>query len=149
MAEQHILEKHKGIRPISDDATTIAIAEELMQMPEKDMEQHFAGHEYAGAVFLYESKTHPDKVLELVMGTVGNDHISTLFEPHPAMGNRQAWLDVRTELIRACEKIFSAPEGKLAIKDASRGRHVLLSEFSTAQLIDLIADSERRIEVPA
>jgi hypothetical protein len=147
MEQINILEKYKSLRPISDDKATQEIAEELMQLPDAEMEKYFAGNEYCGAVFIYESRKHPNKVLELVMGTVANDHISTLFEPHPALGNRQAWLDVRKELIRACEKVFSAPEGQLAIKDPARGRHVLTSEFSTAQLLDLIEDSERLVEV--
>jgi hypothetical protein len=32
--------------------------------------------------------------------------------------------------------------------DHSRGRHVLLNELSTAQLIDILNDSERRIQLP-
>lgn len=145
---RNLLNKYKDLQPISDDKTTQAIAEELMGLPDKEMEKFFAGNERAGAVFLYESPNHKGKVLELVMGMLKDDHISTLFVPHPKMGTRQSWLDLRVELIEGVEKVFNAPKGLCAIMDHSRARHVALPEFSTAQLYDLIADSERLIELP-
>lgn len=143
-----VINKYASIKTVTNDKLVEEITEELRKLPETEMKEYFAGTERTGAVFLYESKKSPGNVVEVVQGLNANDRISTLFVGHPLMGTKQTWLDARAEMMRAAESVFGAPEGCLALMDHARGRHVMLQEMSTAQIYDLVVDSERRVELP-
>lgn len=145
-----LAKKYEAIfQTVNNDALAIKLGEELAALPEKDFKEAAIEDTHAGRCVFYGDDAGT-VVLELVGGTVRADSIVALYQPNPIFSNRGRYVEARKELMAECAKVLGAPgnQDRLAVMDNSRDRHVLLNELSTAQLIDILNDSERRIQLP-
>lgn len=145
-----IAQKYEAIfKTVNNDSLAIKLGEELAALPEKDFKDAAIQDTHTGRCVFYGDDAGT-VVLELVGGTVKADSIVSLYQPNAIFSNRSGYIEARKELMAECAKVLGAPgsQDRLAVMDHSRGRHVLLNELSTAQLIDILNDSERRIQLP-
>lgn len=142
--------KHsQTFRPVSNDAMAMKIGQELVDQDERDFKEAAIEDVGAGRCVFYKSDAHPEFVCELIGGTISADSVVTLYETDGIFSSRSAYIAARIELIKEVAAVFGNRDNfhNCAIKDNSRNRMVLLSELGTAQLIDILNDSERRVQV--
>lgn len=144
-----IAQKYMAIfRTVNNDALAIKLGEELASLPEAEFKSAAIEDQFSGRTAFYgdDAKT---VVLELVGGVIKGDSMFALYEPDPIFNNREAYIKARRELMAEVALFLGAPgsQDRIAVMDQSRGRQVLLCELATAQLIDLLNDSERRIQL--
>lgn len=136
-------------KTVNNDSLAIKLGEELAALPEKDFKEAAIEDVVAGRCVFYADSGNT-VVLELIGGVIRADSIVALYQPHGIFSDRSGYIKARRELMAECAKVLGAPgsENRIAVMDHSRDRHVLLCELSTAQLIDILNDSERRIQLP-
>lgn len=135
-------------KSVSNDALAIKLGEEVAALPESDFKAAAIEDNLSGRSVFYSDDANA-VVLELIGGIIRPDSMVALYEPNAIFNNRQAYIDARRDLMKEIAKFFGAPgaQDRISVMDHSRGRQVLLSELATAQLIDLLNDSERRVQL--
>jgi hypothetical protein len=137
-------------QPVSNDALVMSIGDELSQINEKEFKEAAIEDVNVGRCIFYKSDKDDSLVFELIGGTIKSDSIASLYKSNSIFTDRARYVAARLDLIREVARLFGAGENyaNVAVKDHSRDRMVLLSELGTAQLLDIINDSERRIQLP-
>lgn len=133
-----IIEKYKSIDPLNDEATTHALLQLLVDVPNERKAAYYAQDINAGRVYLFRHDSFPGKVIEYVPGLPGDDSVTTLYAEHPIFASRQALLEARKELIGAIDHILMAVPNTVVVRDDGRERDVFLQELGTAQLLDTL-----------
>lgn len=150
MMLNELAKKHsQNFRPIANDKVAMEIGDELSYLSEADLKEAAFEDQTVGRVIFYKSDKHPNVVLELIAGSIANDSQVTIYETNGIFAQRGAYASARKELMVAVGRVFGAGDNymNVAIQDNSRNRKVLLTELGTAQLIDILNDSERHIQL--
>lgn len=135
-------------RTVNNDALAIKLGEELASLSESEFKESAIEDQHAGRIAFYGDDART-VVLELIGGVIKGDSMFALYEPDAIFNDRAAYVNARKELMAEVALFLGAPgsQDRIAVLDQSRGRQVLLCELATAQLIDLLNDSERRIQL--
>jgi hypothetical protein len=144
--------KYKEVfQTVNDDKVAAVIATEVALLSEESMRASAIEDENVGRIIFFQSDKHPSVTAEIIGGVIASDCIIALYQNNGIFSERAKYIDLRLDLIKSVARVFGAGDsfGQVAIQDPARKRQVLLSEIATAQLIDLLEDSGRRIEMPS
>lgn len=132
--------KYSDLVVVNSQHKALQLSTALNKLPKSEQRDHFAGTQLTGYFYLFrDPKVDPNVVMECVVSRDG-DAITSLYVNHAINSERNALVRAREEIIRdLARKIGLSPEN-VGIEDEARGRPLGLSELSTGQLIDLLAE---------
>lgn len=134
--------------PVSNNNAAVEIADELSKISESELKEAAIEDKAVGRVVFFKSDKHPGLVLEVVGGSLAADSVLTLYKANGIFSDRGAYARARIELLVAAAKAYGMGNYiDMQVFDPARGRKVRVTEIGTAQLIDVLNDSERRVIV--
>jgi hypothetical protein len=135
------LDAYKDVVVVNADRIALELSLKFKEASKMAQHQAFGGTVDAGWFYLYRrDDMHTDTVLECVVSPDSGDMITSLYKNHSIFGDKGELIRARRVLIKAiAEKVGLSAEA-IGIEDTARGRALGLTELSTGQLIDLLAE---------
>jgi hypothetical protein len=141
MNPSQILDKYRSVVVANSDRIVHELSHEFRKKPEPVQKQSFGGSYKTGFTWLIRSESqHTDKVVETVVSAKGDAITSLYVGNHPAFATLGTLMAARAELIEAVATRVGLSQEAVGVEDPGRGRQLGLSELSTGQLIDLLAE---------
>jgi hypothetical protein len=141
MNASQILDKYRSVVVANSDRIVHELSHEFRAKPEPVQKQSFGGSYKSGFTWLIRSESqHADKVVETVVSPKGDAITSLYVGNHPAFATLGTLIAARDELIAAVADRVGLSVDAVGVEDPGRGRRLGLSELSTGQLIDLLAE---------
>lgn len=140
MNADQVLDKYRTVVVANSDRIVHELSHEFRKRPEPVQRTHFGGSYKTGFTWLIRSESqHIDKAVETVVSPMGDAITSLYIGNHPAFASLGTLMAAREELIAAVADRVGLSVDAVGVEDAGRGRRLGLSELSTGQLIDLLA----------
>lgn len=134
------LEAYRDVVVVNGERLTLEMNLDFGKKRKEEQRQYFGGDRTVGWFYLYNSaKLHPDTVMECVMSEAG-DSITSLYKRHPIFASQGSLMTARNALMFALSEKIGLSIEAIGIEDEARGRTLGLSELSTGQLIDMLAE---------
>jgi hypothetical protein len=141
MNPDQALAAYRGIVVVNAAHIALELSLQLRNASIEAQRAAFGGDKEVGWVYLYRHPTlHTDTVLESVASPDGMDTITSTYKNHPALANIGELIRTRRNLIRALASKVGLSAENIGIEDPVRGRMLGLTELSTGQLIDMLAE---------
>lgn len=118
----------------------LELSQKLRNLPLAEQRAHFGGEHHSGFFYLFRSDKHPGVVMETVVSAAGGDGVTSLYLDHRENATIGAVIAARQALINALSQRVGLSADAIGIDDATRGRTLGVTELSTGQLIDLLAE---------
>lgn len=136
---------YQDVVVVNSDRKALELSLKLRDLPREAQRPFFGGSNKAGFFYLFSHDSVPDMLLESVHSTEATDGITAVYKPHPIFASVGELVRARELLIDMLATKIGLPAESVGIEDPVRGRALGLSELSTGQLIDLIAEKEGSI----
>lgn len=137
---EQTLQRFRDVVVDNNSRTVLELSLALRKLEERAQREHFGGTYREGFVYLYRNDAlNPNVVMESVVAVQG-DAITSLYRNHPIFTNLNSLIDGRRELMQAVAAKIGLSIESIGIDDSTRGRTLGLSELSTGQLIDILAE---------
>jgi hypothetical protein len=139
MTPEQTLDSMRDVVVVNHERTALEISFDLKEKPKYEQRQAFAGSHAGGFFYLHRIDKFPDTAFECVVSPNG-DAISSVYKNHRIFQNAGELVRARETLVAAvAQKVGLSPES-VGVDDESRGRTMDLTELSTGQLIDMLAE---------
>lgn len=140
MTPEQAMEAFRDVVVVNSDRIVLELSHEFRKRPVDQQRKHFGGHYEIGFTWLIRSDAqHTDKVMETVVSAQG-DAITSLYVNHRIFATLGTLMQAREVLINAIAERIGLSAGAVGVEDAGRGRRLGLTELSTGQLIDILAE---------
>lgn len=139
MTPQETLDQFRDVVVANANQILLEISLDLRNKSLEEQRKAFAGEKAHGFFYLHRMDKHPEFVFECLVSPYG-DAISSLYMNHRIFNSPGELMRARAVLCKAvAEKVGLSVEG-VGVDDAARGRTLGLSDLSTGQLIDMLAE---------
>ncbi len=140
MTPEQVSDSMRDVVVINHDRTALEISFDLKEKPKNEQRAAFAGSRETGYFYMHRIDKFPDTVYECVVSPDGGDAIASVYKNNRIFQNPGELIRARETLIKAiAQKVGLTPES-VGVEDEGRGRVLGLSELSTGQLIDMLAE---------
>lgn len=139
MSPQETLNRHSDVVVVNSTKFAIELGAKYRALSEAEQRQHFGGDHKVGFFYLYRHPSIPGVVMECVVSPAG-DSVTATYMDHQIFATVGELMKSRDYLQRALAQKIGISRESAGVQDAGRGRYLGLSELSTGQLIDLLAD---------
>jgi hypothetical protein len=134
------LAAYRGIVVVNHERLALELSLKFNKKPRSEQREFFGGTPLAGYVYLFRDEViSADTVMETVVSQSG-DAITSLYKNHSVNAELGLWVRAREDLVKNLARKIGLSPGLVGIDDPGRGRQVGLTELSTGQLIDLLAE---------
>lgn len=136
---QEVLDQYRDIVVVNASHIALEISLDLKARSLQEQRESFAGNFATGFFYLHRIDKFPDTVFECIVSPSG-DAITSLYKNHRIFSAPGEVMRARDRLCHSiATKVGLSIEG-VGVEDAARGRTLGLSDLSTGQLVDMLAE---------
>lgn len=136
---EKVLQAFSDVVVVNGNHIALEISLDLKNRPQSQQREAFAGDFAAGYLYLHRMDKFPDMVFECVVSVAG-DAISSVYKNHRIFATTGELLKARQLLTSAIASKVGLSANSVGIDDPGRGRTLGLTDLSTGQLIDMLAE---------
>lgn len=136
---QDILQAYSDVVVVNSAKIALEISLTFREQHQSVQRAAFAGTRETGHFYLYRIDKFPDTIFECVASPAG-DAITSLYKNHRIFGSAGELMRARKHLIDSISEKVGLSAESIGIDDPGRSRALSLSELSTGQLIDTLAE---------